>query len=116
MIADPEVVGDLLRGTLAGHDLRPRDYQDLDLPLWRQLTGVFIAGLVRHTGGPVIVPMTVLNPAYAAEVSTPLHQAGGFHHLVVHAAPAEGRDGVDGAGHASGVSGGRGRAGAGRCR
>ncbi|HLL34052.1 MAG TPA: hypothetical protein VK545_09180, partial [Streptomyces sp.] len=37
----------------------------------RQLTGVFIAGLVRHTGGPVIVPMTVLNPAYAAEVSTP---------------------------------------------
>jgi hypothetical protein len=86
MIAAPEAVGDLLRGTLAGHDRRPRDYQDL--PLWRQLTGVFIAGLVRHTGGPVIVPMTVLNPAYAAEVSTPLHQAGGSHHLVVHAAPA----------------------------
>ncbi|MEW1635435.1 AAA family ATPase [Streptomyces sp. NPDC093801] len=86
-VADPESVGDLLRSTLAGHAPRPGDYQDL--PLWRELTGVFVAGLVRHTGGPVIVPMTVLDPAYAEEIFTPLRQAdGGFHHLVVHAGPA----------------------------
>jgi hypothetical protein len=86
-VADPEAVGDLLRSTLAGHTLRPKDYQDL--PLWRQLTGALVAGLVRHTGGPVIVPMTVLNLAYAEEIFTPLRQAdGGFHHLVLHAAPA----------------------------
>ncbi|MGA5556101.1 AAA family ATPase [Streptomyces lavendulocolor] len=60
VVADPEAVGDLLRSTLAGHALHPRDYQDL--PLWRQLTGAFVAGLVRHMGGPVIAPMTVLNP------------------------------------------------------
>ncbi|MFC8539099.1 hypothetical protein ACFUJY_34970 [Streptomyces sp. NPDC057249] len=35
-VAHPEAVGDLLRGTRAGHDLKPRDYQDL--PLWEQLT------------------------------------------------------------------------------
>ncbi|MFJ3933871.1 AAA family ATPase [Streptomyces sp. NPDC090029] len=87
MTADPEAVGDLLRSTLAGHAPRPRDYQDL--PLWRHLTGAFVAGLVRHTGGPVIVPMTVLNPAYAEEIFTPLRQPdGGFHHLVLHTDPA----------------------------
>ncbi|MYU06067.1 AAA family ATPase [Streptomyces sp. SID8366] len=81
-IADPEAVGDLVRRALAGHALRPRDYQDL--PLWRQMTSAFVVGLARHTGGPVIVPMTVLNPAYAEEIFTSLRQAGGFHHLIVH--------------------------------
>ncbi|PCG87202.1 ATP/GTP-binding protein [Streptomyces sp. WZ.A104] len=85
-VADPEAVGDLLRSTLAEHALRPRDYQDL--PLWRQLTGAFVAGLLRHTGGPVIVPMTVLNPDHAEEIFTPLRQVGDFHHLVVHIEPA----------------------------
>ncbi|GGZ49689.1 hypothetical protein GCM10010387_49950 [Streptomyces inusitatus] len=33
--------------------------------------------------------MTVLNPAYAAELFTPLRRTGaGFRHLVLHAAPA----------------------------
>ncbi|AKN74954.1 hypothetical protein QR97_39390 [Streptomyces sp. PBH53] len=41
-VADPEAVGDLLRSTLAGHALRPRDYQDL--PLWRQMTSAFVVG------------------------------------------------------------------------
>jgi hypothetical protein len=52
------------------------------------LTGVFVAGLARHTGDPVIVPMTVLNHGYAEEIFTLLHQAHGFHHLVVHVEPA----------------------------
>ncbi|MEU2251379.1 ATP/GTP-binding protein [Streptomyces sp. NPDC019224] len=82
----PEAVGDLLRSTLAGRALKPRDYQDL--PLWRQLTGAFVAGPVQHTGGPVIVPMTVLSPTYAEEIFTCLRQAGRFHHFVLHAEPA----------------------------
>ncbi|WP_435260465.1 AAA family ATPase [Streptomyces sp. 1222.5] len=85
-VADPEAVGDLLRSALARHALRPRDYQNL--PPWRQMTGAFVVALTRHTGGPVIVPMTVLHPAYAEEIFTPLRQAGGFHHLVVHIHPA----------------------------
>lgn len=85
-VADPEAVGDLLRSALASHALRPRDYQDL--PLWQQMTGAFVDGLARHIGGPVIVPMTILNPAYAEEIFTPLRQVGGFHHLVVHVDPA----------------------------
>ncbi|MFG2115704.1 AAA family ATPase [Streptomyces sp. NPDC048718] len=85
-VADPEAVGDLLHSTLAGHTLRPKDYQDL--PLRRHLTSAFVAGLAQHTGGPVIVPMTVPDPAYAEEIFTPPRQAdGGFHHLVVHTAP-----------------------------
>ncbi|OIK24206.1 hypothetical protein [Streptomyces malaysiense] len=46
--ADPETVGDLLRSTLTGHPLRPRDYQDL--PLWRELTAAFVV----HTD-PVVL-------------------------------------------------------------
>ncbi|MFD7861353.1 ATP/GTP-binding protein [Streptomyces sp. NPDC059783] len=72
-VADPEAVGDLLRSTLAGHALKPRDYQDLPPD---------------HTGSPVIVPMTVLNPSYAEEIFAPLRRGGGFHHLVVHTDPA----------------------------
>lgn len=85
-IADPEAVGDLLRTALRGHTRSARDYQDL--PPWRHLTSVLVTDLARRTGGPVIVPMTVLNPAYAAELFTPLRRIGaGFHHLVLHAAP-----------------------------
>ncbi|MFE6977123.1 AAA family ATPase [Streptomyces sp. NPDC057682] len=85
-VADPEAVGDLLRSTLAGHALKPRDYQDL--PLWRHLTSAFVSGLADHTDSPVIVPMTVLNPSYAEEIFAPLRNGGGFHHLVIHTDPA----------------------------
>ncbi|WP_431045299.1 AAA family ATPase [Streptomyces sp. P1-3] len=74
------------RRALADHVRRPRDYQDL--PAWRELTGALVTGLARHTRGPVIAPMTVLNRAYAAELFTSLRQSGGgFHHLVLHTTP-----------------------------
>ena len=85
-VADPEAVGDLLRSALADHELKPQAYQDI--PLWRQLPGAFIAGLAQHTKGPVIVPMTVLYPAYGKEMFTGLRQTGRFHHVIVHAEPA----------------------------
>ncbi|WP_307815067.1 AAA family ATPase, partial [Streptomyces clavuligerus] len=86
--ADPEAVGDLLRTTLRGHNRAARDYQDL--PPWRSLTLAFVTALADHTRGPVIVPMTVLDPVYATELFTPLHRRPApFHHLVLHTGPAE---------------------------
>ncbi|MFI5771108.1 ATP/GTP-binding protein [Streptomyces sp. NPDC051658] len=86
VIADPEAVGDVPRTALAGHALRPRDYQEL--PLRRTLTTGPVTALARHTGVPVTAPMTALNPASATEMFTPLRQNGTLlHHLVLHTAP-----------------------------
>ncbi|MFH8884444.1 AAA family ATPase [Streptomyces californicus] len=86
VIADPEGVGELLRGALKGHDRQTRDYQDH--PPWRALTLAFITGLADYTGGPLLVPMTVLDPRYADELFTPLrHHPAGFRHIVLHCAP-----------------------------
>ncbi|MFI1226172.1 MULTISPECIES: AAA family ATPase [unclassified Streptomyces] len=85
-VADPERVGDLLRSTLSGHDLAQRDYQDY--PPWRQVTATLVTSLAAYTGGPVIVPMTVLDRHHATDLLTPLRQTGQpVHHLVLHADP-----------------------------
>ncbi|SBU96544.1 hypothetical protein YW3DRAFT_05802 [Streptomyces sp. MnatMP-M77] len=85
MIADPEGFGALLRGALKGHDRQTRDYQDH--PPWRALTLAFVTSLADYTGGPVIVPMTVLDPRYADELFTPLRQHPvAFRHIVLHCA------------------------------
>lgn len=86
VVTDPEDVGGLLRQSLADHPRRMRDYQDY--PAWRRLSLRFIAQLHQLTSGPVIVPMTVLNPAYAREIFEPLAELGNpFHHVVLHAGP-----------------------------
>ncbi|MFJ1787269.1 hypothetical protein ACIOML_23555 [Streptomyces anulatus] len=64
-VADPERVGDLLRSALSGHELAQGDYQDY--PPWRQVTTTLVTSLAAYTGGPVIVPMTVLDPHHATE-------------------------------------------------
>ncbi|MEW1633527.1 AAA family ATPase [Streptomyces sp. NPDC093801] len=87
VVADPEDIGDLLRRTLSGHPGRLRDYQDY--PAWRRLATAYIGEIAAHTGGHVIVPMTVLNPAYAAEMFAPLRSSPGLVHLVLHAGPNE---------------------------
>lgn len=88
VVTDPEEVGALLRKSLAGHPGRVRDYQDY--PAWRRLSVQFVTELRLLTDGPVIVPMTVLNPAYATEMFTPLTALrAGFHHVVLHAEPDE---------------------------
>lgn len=84
VIADPEDIGTLLRQSMVGHHRQQRDYQDY--PAWRHLTVRLVAELHQLIAGPVIVPMTVLNPAYARELHAPLAQLGtDFHHLVLHA-------------------------------
>ncbi|WP_326682120.1 AAA family ATPase [Streptomyces sp. NBC_01237] len=86
VIADPEGVGSLLQEALDGHKRHTGDYQDH--PPWRHLTLAFITNLANYTGGPVIVPMTVLDPRHATDLFTPLRRRGpGFHHLVLHAGP-----------------------------
>ncbi|MFC8698436.1 ATP/GTP-binding protein [Streptomyces parvus] len=71
---------------MKGHARQARDYQDH--PPRRALTLAFITSLADDTGGPVIVPVTVLDPQYADELFTPLRQhPPGFRHLVLHCAP-----------------------------
>ncbi|MFI0219967.1 AAA family ATPase [Streptomyces lydicus] len=85
VVADPEKIGDLLRRALNGHPGRLRDYQDY--PAWRRLTAAYVGEVAEHTGGPVIVPMTVLDPTYAAEVFASLRLSPGLVHLVLHVDP-----------------------------
>jgi hypothetical protein len=63
IIFDPEIIGNLLH--LVVPVFRSRDYQDL--PSWRWLTREG-ASLSRRFGRVVIVPMTVTNERYFAEI------------------------------------------------
>ncbi|MEU9944044.1 ATP/GTP-binding protein [Streptomyces lavendulae] len=83
--ADPEEIGDLLRRTLRGHAASMRDYQDY--PAWRRLTVAYVSAVARHTGGHVLVPMTVLNAACAAEIFDALDTGPGLVQLVLHPDP-----------------------------
>ena len=60
-LIDPEVIGSMLRVLLPA-DWQTDDWQDL--PLWRDLTREAILGLSREGKGPLIVPMTVVQPDY----------------------------------------------------
>jgi hypothetical protein len=60
-IVDPERIGYVMRRTF----WRGRDYQDVEL--WRRLTVRWIARVAR--GRPVIVPMTVVDPAVYAQIT-----------------------------------------------
>ncbi|MFI5857391.1 AAA family ATPase [Streptomyces parvulus] len=86
VVADPEAVGDLLRCTLSGHRLRPRDYQDL--PPWQEVTRTLVASLHRFTGGPVVVPMSVLDRERARTLLGSLRADGlRLTHLILHTSP-----------------------------
>lgn len=78
---DPEEVGKMVRRVT--HEVRfgaeaSDDFQDI--ALWRSLTVATAAGLVERYGRDLVVPMTLVNPAYLeeiriglSEVSEPLH-------------------------------------------
>jgi predicted kinase len=85
VVADPEDIGRAVRTALPGHPDAPQDYQSC--PPWAATTVSFIAGLYAYTGGPVIVPMTVLVQDLATTLVTALSEAADVHHLVVHAEP-----------------------------
>lgn len=73
IVFDPEPVGLSLHATLP-KPLRTSDFQDI--PSWRQATRTIVEGLHRDYGRPVIVPMTVVNPAYFDNIVGALRRVG----------------------------------------
>ncbi|WP_166345823.1 AAA family ATPase [Phytoactinopolyspora limicola] len=77
---DPEYVGFMLRHFIT----EPvQDFQDW--PSWRVLAAETAHELLRHYGGPLIVPMTLLRREYADEVFTRLRGHGvAVQHVLLH--------------------------------
>jgi hypothetical protein len=80
---DPEQIGFLLRRLLPVVG----DFQDV--PLWRELTVRLLREAEASTKGPVVVPMTLVDPAYFAEVVGGLRASGiALRHVTLVASPA----------------------------
>lgn len=85
LIVDPEGIGRMLRRIIPAAR-RTRDFQDL--PSWRRLTVATIESLHRDHSGPLIVPMTVVDPLYFNETVGRLRRSGiTVHHLSLVASP-----------------------------
>ncbi len=84
LLFDPEEVGFLLRRILPNPT---GDFQDL--PPWRRLTITTIAEIHTYTRQTLLVPMTLLNQAYAEEIFAGLEGCGiETVHVLLHAADA----------------------------
>jgi predicted kinase len=68
---DPERIGHLLGEVV---EVPTGDFQDLRL--WRALTVATLAGLCREHGGIWVVPMTVIDDGYRAEIMSGLRGHG----------------------------------------
>ncbi|MDT8914069.1 AAA family ATPase [Amycolatopsis sp. PS_44_ISF1] len=84
-VFDPEYVGYLLRVPF------PEPIDDFQhLRLWRPLVVETAARIHEHTGGPLVIPQTILVAAYAREIFDGLAARGlPVAHFVLHAGPAE---------------------------
>lgn len=71
LVVDPEDVG-LLLGRIVPNGTG--DFQDL--VLWRRHVAELLIGLHEEYARPILVPMSLLNPDYRAEVFDALHTAG----------------------------------------
>ncbi|WP_327729164.1 ATP-binding protein [Streptomyces sp. NBC_00487] len=77
LVFDPEVIGYVLREIV---EVPTGDFQDLRL--WRRQVAESLVGLVEEYRRPVLVPMTLVNPAYVAEVFGAIEAAGiPLHHF-----------------------------------
>ncbi|MCS0639111.1 ATP-binding protein [Streptomyces sp. LP05-1] len=77
LVYDPEMIGFVLRRIVA---VPTGDFQDLRL--WRRQVVSLAVGLVEEYGRPVLVPMTLVDPGYAAEIFGELAAAGvAVHHF-----------------------------------
>jgi adenylylsulfate kinase-like enzyme len=72
MMFDPEYVGSILRRWVPPAE--SGDFQDI--PAWRTLTAEFALTLRADYRRPLIVPMTVVNPAYREEIFGRIGKAG----------------------------------------
>lgn len=71
LILDPEDIGRMLRQVVPD-GLRSSDFQDI--PSWRRLTVATIESLLRDHPGPLVVPMTVVDPIYFDETVSRLRR------------------------------------------
>ncbi|MEU0341873.1 AAA family ATPase [Streptomyces bobili] len=85
VVADLEPIGRAIRETLRGHPCAWQDHQSC--PPWDATVVVFLAGLHAYIGGPVIIPMTVVDQDLLAALLTVLSESADVHHLVLHADP-----------------------------
>ncbi|MEU8824872.1 AAA family ATPase [Streptomyces sp. NPDC048636] len=77
LVFDPEMVGFVLREIV---EVPTGDFQDLRQ--WRRQVASMAAGLVEEYARPVLVPMTLVNPAYLDEIFGALSRAGiDVHHF-----------------------------------
>lgn len=86
ILFDPEVLGVGLRLWTPPQAV-VRDFQDLEL--WRDLVVTTCTGLVAEWGRPLIVPMTLLRPAYFHNVVGRLREGGADLHHFCLTAPVE---------------------------
>ncbi len=85
LVVDPEDIGRMLRKVVPAA-LRTADFQDI--PSWRRLTVATVESLLRDHPGPLIVPMTVVDPVYFDETVGRLRRSGvTVHHFVLVASP-----------------------------
>ncbi len=86
LIFDPENLGILLRKAVPEQLRTTPDFQDI--PLWRTLTRTAIQGFVADYQRPLIVPMTIVEPAFFEETIGMLRRSGvRIHHFVLSASP-----------------------------
>jgi hypothetical protein len=71
ILYDPEFLGFALREYVAP---QTGDFQDL--PEWRHLVAETALALRRHRATTLVMPMTVVRPAYLAEIAGPIRSAG----------------------------------------
>jgi len=71
LVFDPEEVGVLLASIV---EVPTGDFQDLRQ--WRRQVATLAAGLVEEYRRPLLVPMTLVQPAYRAEIFSALERAG----------------------------------------
>jgi predicted kinase len=69
---DPEYVGQILRLWVPAPE--SGDFQDI--PLWRRLVAEFAIGMSADYGRTLIIPMTLVNPAYREEIFGLIGKAG----------------------------------------
>jgi predicted kinase len=69
---DPEYVGYILTRWVP----KPPSGDFQDIPLWRKLVAEFAIGMAVEYGQPLIIPMTLVNPAYREEIFGPITKAG----------------------------------------
>ncbi|WP_165350497.1 AAA family ATPase [Xylanimonas protaetiae] len=88
VVVDPEHVGTMLMEWSKPHGLGVADFQDFSL--WRELVVIALAGFHAELGRPMIVPMTVLDPAYFEQIVGGLRARGiDVHHFCLTAPPDE---------------------------